>query len=195
MLAVVHQLWFSTTLRHVKDDLNPSTIQPDGPALPTGTAGLRDRFWFQALAVLVILATIVLLVLRLGHREVVQDWQLIATCPAEAGTAPSTVSTTLDTSDCATTPSRSVSGRGWPIVPFVLPAAAGLDPAITAVRSDDRARTLRLEYKDAGSVAATTTAEGVVLAFVEVPPNDIPPAPYTIEGASGPVTVTSAPTS
>lgn len=53
---------------------------------------------------------------------------------------------------------------------------------------------MRLEYKEQGTASSSTTA-GVVLAFVEVPPNDIPTAPFTIQGASGPVTVTSAPAS
>jgi hypothetical protein len=176
------------------EEQNPPLDSPDGAARAGAADGVRDRFWFQAFAVLVIVGAIGLLVVRFGHRDVVQNWQLIATCPAEAGTAPNTVTTTLDTSDCATTPSRSVSGRGWPIVPFVLPATAGLDPSITAVHSDDNTRTLRVEYKDEGSMSSTTAA-GVVLAFVEVPPSDIPPAPYVIEGASGPVTVTSSPTS
>lgn len=104
------------------------------------------------------------------------------------------MTTTLDTADCATTPSHSTSGRGWPIVPFVLPASAGLDPSITTVRSDQKTRIMRLEYKEQGTASSSTTA-GVVLAFVEVPPNDIPTAPFTIQGASGPVTVTSAPAS
>lgn len=193
ILAAVHHLQFSTTLRVMAEQQNPLT-DPQGSARTGATVGVRDRFWFQALAVLVVVAAVGVLVVRFGHRDVVQHWQLIATCPADAGTAPNTVSTTLDTSDCATTPSHSVSGRGWPIVPFVLPATAGLDPAITAVHSDDKSRTLWVEYKDEG-VASTTTAAGVVLAFVEVPPGDIPPAPYVIEGAAGPVTVTSAPTS
>ena len=60
------------------------------------------------------------------------------------------------------------------------------------VRSDDRARTMRVEYKGDGAIAA---GAGVVLAFIEVSPGDLPPVPFTIEGASGPVTVTSAPTS
>lgn len=176
------------------DEQNPAT--PAAGAAPAAPAahGIRDRFWFQALAVVAILGVIGLLVVRLGHRDVVQNWQLLATCPADSGTAPNTVTTTLDTSDCGTTPSHSVSGRGWPIVPFVLPASAGLDPAITTVRSDQKTRTLRVEYKDAVSTSTSTTA-GVVLAYIEVPPNDIPTAPFTIEGASGPVTVTSAPTS
>lgn len=176
----------------MQDEQNPPTVVPDGQ--PRGASGFRDRFWFQALAVLVVLVAIAVLVTRFGRRDVVQNWQLIATCPAAPGTAPNTVSTTLDTSDCATTPSHSVSGRGWPIVPFVLPGTAGLDPSITGVHSDDKTRTLRLEYKDGGSAVTSTTTD-VVLAFVEVPPSDIPPAPYTIEGASGPVTVTSAPPS
>jgi len=188
----MHQLLSSTTLRDVMDEQKPATPPLDGSAPTSGGPGARDRFWFQALAVVVIVVAIGALVVRFGHGDVVQDWQLIATCPAAEGTAPSTVSTTLDTSDCATNPSHSVSGRGWPIVPFVLPATAGLEPTITIVRSDDRARTMRVEYKGDGAIAA---GAGVVLAFIEVSPGDLPPVPFTIEGASGPVTVTSAPTS
>jgi hypothetical protein len=159
---------------------NPSTTAPRD--------GLRDRFWFQALVVVAIVAGIALIASRSSHRDVVQNWLVIAACPAEAGTAPNTVSTTLDTSDCATTPSHSVSGRGWPIVPFVLPASAGLDPAITNVHSDSKTRVLSVEY---GSDAATDSGTGVVIVFVEVPPSDIPEVPYTIKGASGAVTVTT----
>lgn len=176
------------------DERNAKTTASSGAAGASTEAGIRDRFWFQALVVVVILGVVGLLVVRFGHRDVVQNWQLLATCPADAGTAPNTVTTTLDTSDCATTPSHSVSGRGWPIVPFVLPASAGLDPSITAVRSDDRTRTLRVDYTSEDAFPDDIAA-GVVIAFVEVPPGDIPPAPYTIQGASGPVTVTTAPTS
>lgn len=173
------------------EEQEPTTAESASGAAPPAH-GVRDQFWFQALVIVAIVAVIGLLVLRLGHRDVVQSWQLLATCPADAGTAPNTVTTRLDTSACATAPSHSVSGRGWPIVPFVLPAAAGLDPTITTVRSDAKTRTMRIEYKDQ-SASSTSTTDGVVLAFVEVPPDDIPTVPFAIEGASGPVTVTSAP--
>lgn len=173
------------------DEQKPATAEP-GSAEPRAARGIRDQFWFQGLAIVALVGLVGLLVIRVGHRDVVQSWQLLATCPADAGTAPNTVTTRLDISDCATTPSHTVSGRGWPIVPFVLSPSAGLDPAITTVRSDDRTRTMRIEYKDQSAPSTSTTA-GVVLAFVEVPPHDIPTAPFTIEGASGPVTVTSVP--
>lgn len=178
----MHQLQISTTLRRVADELNPPTT--------ARRDGVRDRFWFQALVVVAIVAGIGLIATRSVHRDVVQNWQVLASCPAEAGTKPATVSTTLDTSDCATTPSHSVSGRGWPIVPFVLPASAGLDPAITKVLSDSKTRVLSVEY-GTGTDTSPDTATGVVLVFIEVPPSDIPDVPYTIKGASGPVTVTT----
>jgi hypothetical protein len=153
--------------------------------------GIRDRFWFQALAVVAIVGVLVLVVARFAHHDVVQNWEVLATCPAETGTAPATVSTSLDTSDCATTPSHSVSGRGWPIVPFVLPASAGLDPTITKVLSDPKARTLRVEYGSEAD-ASSVTSDGVVLVFIEIPAANLPDVPYTIEGASGPVTVTTS---
>ena len=164
------------------EELNPPNAQP--------RASLRDRFWVQALVVVAIVAGIALVATRVGHREVVQNWLVLASCPADAGTKPATVSTTLDTSDCATTPSHSVSGRGWPIVPFVLPASAGLDPAITKVLSNSQTRVLSVEH-GSGTDIGVDTATGVVLVFIEVPPSDIPAVPYTIQGASGPVTVTT----
>jgi hypothetical protein len=158
---------------------------------PTAQRGVRERFWFQALAVVVLLAAFGLILLRVSHRDVVQDWAVLASCPAPAGTAPATVSTTLDTSACATTPSHSVSGRGWPIVPFVVSDAGGVDPTITAVHSDKAARTMSVDYD--APTAATAPGHGVVLVFVEVPFESLPATPFTIDGASGPVSVSSLP--
>lgn len=186
----MHQLLFSTILRDVMDEQKPATPPLDGSAPTSDRPGARDRFWFQALAVVVIVVAIGVLVVRFGHGDVVQNWQLIATCPAEEGTAPSTVSTSLDTSDCATNPSHSVSGRGWPISSLSLPRRASSPPSPPSAPTTGP--TMRVEYKGDGATAA---GAGVVLAFIEVSPSDLPPVPFTIEGASGPVTVTSAPTS
>jgi hypothetical protein len=71
----------------------------------------------------------------------------------------------------------------------VLPASAGLDPDITAVSSDTRARTFHIDY--AAAPFTSTTAGGAVIVFVEVPPTSLPAAPFTVAGAGGPVTVTS----
>jgi len=103
------------------------------------------------------------------------------------------VTTTLDTSACGTTPRHSVSGRGWPIVPFVVSEAAGVDPAITTVHSDKTARTMSADYD--APTATTASGQGVVLVFIEVPLDSLPSTPFTIEGASGPVTVSSVPSS
>ena len=160
---------------------------------PAPAHGVRDRFWFQALAVVLLLAVFGLIVVRVSHRDVVQNWEVLASCPAPAGTAPATVTTTLDTSACGTTPSHSVSGRGWPIVPFVVSDAAGVDPVITQVHSDKTARTMSVDYD--APTATTASGQGVVLVFIEVPLDSLPSTPFAIEGASGPVTVTSVPSS
>ncbi|MFN8157889.1 MAG: hypothetical protein U0R68_10750 [Candidatus Nanopelagicales bacterium] len=162
----------------------------DEAASGTARTGVRDRFWFQALAVVVVLLVIGLVVTRFTRRDVVQNWQVLATCPAEPGTAPATVTLALDPVDCASTPGHTLPGRGWPIVPFVLPATVGLEPRITKVLSDPRTRVMRLEYD------ATTSTEGVtgvVLVYVEMPESELPATPFTIEGASGAVTVSSVP--
>ena len=172
------------------DQQHPATV---ASARQTPARGIRDRFWFQALAVVGLLAVFGLVLVRVSHRDVVQNWEVLASCPAPAGTALSTVTTTLDTSACGTAPSHSVSGRGWPIVPFVVSDAAGVDPTITTVHSDKTARTMQVDY----DAATATSAPGhaVVLVFIEVPVDALPSTPFTVDGASGPVTVTSVPPS
>jgi len=192
MCAVVHMLSIGTNVRTMVDE------QPSATAAPAGHATaprLRDRFWYQALAVVVVLVVFGLIVARVSHHDVVQNWAALASCPAPAGTAPTTVTTTLDTSPCGTTPSHSVSGRGWPIVPFVVSDAAGVDPVITKVHSDKTARTMRVDYDAPTAATASASGQGVILVFVEVPLDSLPATPFTIDGASGPVTVSSVPSS
>lgn len=150
---------------------------------------VRERFWFQAVVVVVALAAFALIASKLVHRDVVTGWQVVATC--SAGTVPSavTVTTGLDPSSCAAPATARAPLRGWPVVPVVLPASAGLDPDITAVSSDTRARTFHIDY--AAAPFTSTTAGGAVIVFVEVPPTSLPAAPFTVAGAGGPVTVTS----
>lgn len=69
----MHQLLFGTTVRHVTDEEKPATPAHDGASPPAAAHGVRDRFWFQALAVAVIIGVIGLLAVRLGHRDVVQN--------------------------------------------------------------------------------------------------------------------------
>ena len=165
-----------------------TTERPVDPA----SSPVRERFWFQGVVVVVALAAFALLATRFVHRDVVSGWQVVATCPAGPAATSGVVRTTLDTSACATPPTDPGTGRGWPIVPVVLPAAAGLDPAITTVSSDTRTRTFRVDY--AAPSASVPNAGGTVIVFVEVPPAALPATPFTVQGASGPVTVTSVQT-
>jgi len=180
----MHELQFCTSLTAMAEEQVPD-VAPGLRAAP-----VRDRTWFRVLAVLVLLGVFTVLYVRVVRHDVVATWEILATCPAEAGTAPATVTRILDTSACSTNPSRAVSGRGWPIVTFVLSSAAGLDPTITRVLSDDRSRTLRAEYD---APTGSPSGSGVVLAFIELPERKLPDVPFTVEGASGPVTVTTVP--
>jgi hypothetical protein len=150
---------------------------------------LRDRFWFQALVVVAALALFALVAARLVHRDVVAAWAVVASCPAGPVASSIEVGTVLDTAGCATAPTSTGPTRGWPILPVVLPAAAGLEPEITAVSSDPRTRTVHVDY--AAPSAAASSVGGTVLVFVEVPPTALPGTPFTLEGATGPVTVTA----
>lgn len=161
------------------------------PAAGRAATPLRERFWFQAVVVVLALAAFAVVATRLVHRDVVSGWNVLATCPAAAQASSTliTVSTAPDTSQCAVPPTSTAHGRGWPVVPVVLPAAAGLDPSITKVSSDTRTRTVHVEYAVPSTAAGSTG--GTVVAFVEVPPTALPDVPFTVEGANGPVTVSS----
>ncbi|HET7902668.1 MAG TPA: hypothetical protein VFL59_15905 [Candidatus Nanopelagicales bacterium] len=138
---------------------------------------VRDRPWFTALVVGALIVGFGVLVVRVVHRDVVQGWTLLATCSAPAGAVPAAVSTSLDASVCDTDPRTSGDARGWPVVAAVLPGSAGDAPAVTRVRTDSSGRTVTLEYRAGGA-----PVEGEVVAFVELPPGDVPPTPVTVTG-------------
>jgi len=168
-------------------DTDVRQLAPSPPLVPP----LRERFWFQSLVVVLAVVAFVAVVAHVVRGDVVAGWQVVATCPAAAGASPAVVTTSVDASACAAAPTRRATSHGWPVVPVALPASAGLDPRITRVLSDRQARTFRLEYAVASS--ASEPSGGTVLVFVEVPPGSVPDAPFTIEGSTGPVTVTIVP--
>jgi len=156
----------------------------------TDDPGARGPGLWRGAGILVLVVLLVAGVARFMRQDVVNGWRLLASCTASADARPQTVSTTLTTAACAAAPTRRDVGRGWPVVAFVLPSSAGTQPSIRAVRSDAGSRTMWLEYDVRGDGRA---GSDVVLAFVEVPPTELPPLPFTVRGATGLVTVATVP--
>jgi hypothetical protein len=136
---------------------------------------LRDRSWFPAVAALAILLVLGVLIARVVRHGVVTDWKLLATCAAPAGAVPAAVSDAVDASPCSGPVTTVDDGRGWPVVAAVLPPSAGSSPEVTRVRSDDRARTITLDYRP----SATAASQSVVV-YVEVPPSTVPGSPVSV---------------
>jgi hypothetical protein len=167
-------------------------IDPAAPA--DRPRGFRDSAWFRIAIVVTVVILGGVVVTRFLKHDVVSNWKLLATCPAASDAAAVPVSTTLDTQSCSSAPLDPHEGRGWPIVAFVLPADVGLDPSITAVHSDKADRRMWLDYV-APAPGDGRNSGRTVLAFVEVPSNSLPDVPFTVDGASGPVTVSAVPAS
>lgn len=149
---------------------------------------LRDSIWFRAGVVVVIVAALALLATRALHRDVVNGWEVLATCPAASDAAAPAVSSSVDAAACRQAPVEILDARGWPVLAVTLPASAGTDPTITRVRSDKAARTVKVEYDAGGS-----RSDADALVFIEVPRSSLPDVPFSVEGAHGPVVVTSVP--
>ena len=154
----------------------------------------RDSAWFRIaiVAAVVILGAVV--VTRFLKHDVVSNWKMLATCPAASDASAVPVSTTLDTQSCSSAPLDPHDGRGWPIVAFVLPADVGLDPSITTVHSDKANGRMWLDYVAPAPGDGRNSGQ-TLLAFVEVPSGSLPDVPFTVDGATGPVTVTAVPAS
>lgn len=146
-------------------------------------------FWRGA-GILVVVVLLVAGIARFMRQDVVTGWRMLASCTAAQDVHIQTVTTSLTTDACTGTPTRRDVGRGWPVVAFALPSSAGTKPTIRAVRSDAGSRTMWLEYDVRGDGRA---GSDVVLAFVEVPPTQLPPLPFTVRGATGLVTVATVP--
>ena len=97
---------------------NEQSSEPVASPDPTPAPGVRDRFWFQALAVVVLLAALGLIVARSSHTDVVQGWAVLASCPAPAGTAPAT-------GHGVVTVFIEVPAESLPSTPFTLEGASG----------------------------------------------------------------------
>lgn len=155
----------------------------------TDTTGRGPDLWRGA-GILVLVVLLVAGVARFMRQDVVSSWRLLASCTASADTRVQAVSTSLSTRACSSPVARTDVARGWPVVTFVLPSSAGARPTIRAVRSDSGARSMWVEYDVRGDGRAGAE---VVLAFVEVPPNELPPLPFTVRGATGLLTVETIP--
>jgi len=75
-----------------------------------------------------------------------------------------------------------------------LPADVGLDPSITTVHSDKANGRMWLDYVAPAPGDGRNSGQ-TLLAFVEVPSGSLPDVPFTVDGATGPVTVTAVPAS
>jgi len=155
----------------------------------------RDSSWFRIAVVAAVMVLGAVVVTRFLKHDVVTNWKLLATCPAAAEATAVPVSTTLDTQACSSAPVDPHDGRGWPIVAFVLPADVGLSPSITTVHSDKSSRRMWLDYVAPAPGDGRGGGKTVVLAFIEVPSDTLPETPFTVDGATGPVTVTTVPAS
>ena len=148
--------------------------------------------WIRIAVVVALVVALVVVIARYVKKDVVTHWKVLASCATAADVGANRVSTTLDTSACSRQTVEPAAARGWPIVTFVLPAQAGIDPTITGVRSDDKTRAVTILY-NGSSESADTGAAGQVLVFVEVPPDSLPRIPFVIIDGAGTTTVTQLP--
>ena len=148
--------------------------------------------WIRIVVVVAVVVALVLVVARFVKKDVVTNWEVLASCSIVTDVGLVRVSATLDMSACLTEPIDPGIPRDWPIVTFVLPPEVGADPTITGITSDDTKRTMSIAYDGAPRSEGTQTG-GHVLVFVEVPPGEVPPAPFTVLDAAGSTTVTAVP--
>ena len=79
----------------------------------------------------------------------------------------------------------------WQVVTFVLPAEVGSDPRITKITSNQATGDMAIEYDSPPRSKGGDTG-GNTLVFVELPPGEVPPTPFTIHDADGVTTVIAA---
>ena len=158
-------------------------VPPPGDAQPG---------WIRIVLIVAVVVALVLVVARFAKKDVVTNWEVLASCSTVTDVGADRVSLTLDMSACLTEPTDPGIPRGWPIVTFVLPPELGPEPTITGIRSDGTQRTMSIAYDGAPRSEGTQTG-GHVLVFVEVPPGEVPPAPFTVLDAAGSTTVTAVP--
>ncbi len=150
-------------------------------------APLRERWWAQVLVLALVVAGFAIAFVWSASRDVVANWKVLATCAAPATATIERSTPFVDTSPCSGDQVEVHSARGWPILTFVLPISAGIEPRITSLTSNKDTRTVELHF-DLGD-ATGSTGEEFVLVFVEVPPHSLPRPPFTIRDASGSTTV------
>jgi hypothetical protein len=148
--------------------------------------------WIQVVAVVAVVVVFGFVVVRFVKKDAVSHWEVVAACATSTAVPAARVSTSVDTSICTGPPPEVGQLRGWPIVTFVLPVGAGLDPRITRVTADDKSRTVTIGY-DTASTSADVSPGERVLVFIEVPPDSLPATPFDLTDAAGTTTVESVP--
>ena len=166
----------------------PSGQDHDATPAPEDVQPGRIRI----LLLVIVIVVLGLVVVGFVKRDVVTQWEVLASCTSATDIGPVRVSSTLDTSACLAQPDDPGHTRGWPIVTFVLPPEVGPDPDVSGITSDGATGTMSIAYEGAPRSEGTQTG-GHVLVFVEIPPGELPPVPFTINDGVGSTTVTAVP--
>lgn len=171
----------------------PPASAPGSSAPTTSSA----RVWPRVVVGAMLVLGFVVVYTHFHDSRRLLDTRVLATCSGTPAATGSPVSADLDTSWCTGPVDSRVAarGEGWSVVTFVLPDSLGLDPRVGAVYVDQGARTVTLDYdvpvdesrRDAAGTATST------LVFVEVETDKLPEVPFTVDGDTGPVTVTAVP--
>ena len=103
----------------------------------------------RILLLVIVIVAVGFVVVRFVKKDVVTQWEVLASCSSATDIGPARVSSTLDTSACLAQPDDPGHTRGWPIVTFVLPPEVGPDPDISGITSDGTTRTMSITYEGA----------------------------------------------
>lgn len=160
-----------------------SAASPPSASAPLG--------WIRIVALIALIAAFGFIVVRFVKKDVVTNWTRLASCQTVTDIGANRVSATLDTTSCLVPPSSQDTNTGWQVVTFVLPAEVGSEPRITKITSNQATGDMAIEYDSPPRSKGGDTG-GNTLVFVELPPGEIPPTPFTIHDADGVTTVIAA---
>ena len=160
------------------------------PAVTPAAASVQPG-WIRIVALIALIAAFGFIVVRFVKKDVVTIWTRLASCQTVTDIGANRVSATLDTTSCLVPPSSQDTNTGWQVVTFVLPAEVGSDPRITKITSNQATRDMAIEYDSPPRSKGGDTG-GNTLVFVELPPGEVPPTPFTIHDADGVTTVIAA---
>jgi len=157
------------------------------------TPGPNDRwyqaFWVQLLLRALVVAAVVIVVVAVLRRDVVRGWRVVGACPAVEAPAEAALADAPDLSLCSAEAVESDRGAGRDVVPFVLPATAGVDADVTSIVAGRGGGELSMEFRDGTELAPYP----YVLVFVELPSSEVPSTPFTTTAGAGTITVLGPP--